>query len=279
LGAILVVLQLTVGVFSTWLAPEGMNKAHLREALQPPSSRHWFGTDRLGRDLFSRVIHGARVSLLVGVGSAVLGLMGATILGVTSGFCGGVTDTVIQRIVEGWMAFPFLLFVLMMSAVFQDVWVTEAGGMVKVILALGIVYSFWLSRVVRGSVLAIKANQFIEAAAAIGCTRGRTVRAHVLPNVAGTLIVLGTLSVGWSIVSEASLGFLGLGIPAPVPSWGRLLHEGLSDMLRAPWLAVVPGVVIAICIFGIQTFGDGLRDRLDPRLEGMVRLRGTARQA
>jgi peptide/nickel transport system permease protein len=124
-------------------------------------------------------------------------------------------------------------------------------------------------------VMAIRAHEFVQAAMAIGCSRSRIVRVHILPNIVGTLIVLGTLSVGWSIISEASLGFLGLGIPAPVPSWGRLLHEGLSDMLRAPWLAVIPGVVVSGCIFGIQACGDHLRDVFDPRLEGIIRIPGT----
>ncbi|MEE9325046.1 MAG: ABC transporter permease [Dehalococcoidia bacterium] len=268
LGLVIVAVMLFMAIFATWIAPEGiMDLNHGDEGLGPSTS-YWFGTDQLGRDIFSRIVHGARISVIVGLSATALGLAGATVLGVVSGYFGGKLDMLIQRFVDGWLAFPYLLFVLAIVGIFQDVWIGPEGGMFKVIAALGIAYSVWISRIIRGHVLAVKESQYIDAARAIGCSHWRIIRYYILPNIMVTIIIVATLSVGWAVLSEAALSFLGLGVPPPFPSWGKMLDEARHFVNQNPWGVVFPGLAITLFVFGVQVFGDGLRDLLDPRLRG-----------
>lgn len=265
-GFIIVAIMLIVAIFATWIAPEGINDPHPDAIWQAPSASYWFGTDNLGRDTFSRIIHGARISVIVGLAATAIGLAGAIVLGVVSGYFGGKLDMLLQRFVDGWLAFPYLLFVLAIIGIFQDVWVGPEGGMFKVIAALGIAYSVWISRIIRGHVLAVKESQYIDAARAIGCSHWRIIRYYILPNIMVCIIIMATLSVGWAVLSEAALSFLGLGVPLPFPSWGKMLDDGRHSF--DPWAVLFPGLAITIFVFGVQIFGDGLRDLLDPRLRG-----------
>ena len=266
-GLVIVAVMLFMAIFATWVAPDGIDDQSDARALTPSTS-YWFGTDQLGRDIFSRIIHGARISVIVGLSATALALAGATVLGVISGYFGGKLDMLIQRFVDGWLAFPYLLFVLAIVGIFQDVWVGPEGGMFKVIIALGIAFSVWMSRIIRGSVLAVRESQYVDAARAIGCSHWRIIRHYILPNIMVSIIILATLSVGWAVLSEAALSFLGLGVPDPFPSWGKMLNDGRFFVSQNPWWVIFPGLAITLFVFGIQVFGDGLRDLLDPRLRG-----------
>jgi peptide/nickel transport system permease protein len=261
-GGVVLVVMLGLAVGADWVAPYGYDDADIFARLRPSSAAHWLGTDNLGRDLLSRVIFGARVSLAVGVGAVGLGLIGATAVGLVSGYFGGRLDILVQRLVDAFMCFPLLLVALTLMALIGP-------GLVNVILALGLVLAVRDSRVIRGSVLSVKANLFVESARALGVTHGAMIRRHILPNILAPVIVLSTVNLGSVILIEAALSFLGFGVPPPRPSWGGMLSgAGLVHMLRAPWLALWPGVALSLTVFGANMLGDALRDLLDPRLRG-----------
>jgi peptide/nickel transport system permease protein len=245
-----------------WIAPYDYDEADIFSRLKPPSGAHWLGTDNLGRDVLSRVIFGARVSMLVGVGGVALGLLGATVVGLASGYFGGRLDILAQRVVDAFMCFPLLLVALTIMALLGP-------GLVNVILTLGLVLAVRDSRVIRAAVLGVKANPYVEAARALGATHGAMIGRHILPNIFAPLIILATVNIGAVILIEAALSFLGFGVPPPRPSWGGMLSgAGLVHMLRAPWLALWPGVALSLAVFGANMVGDALRDLLDPRLRG-----------
>jgi peptide/nickel transport system permease protein len=245
-----------------WIAPYDYDEADIFSRLKPPSGAHWLGTDNLGRDVLSRVIFGARVSMLVGVGGVALGLLGATAVGLASGYFGGRLDILAQRVVDAFMCFPLLLVALTIMALLGP-------GLANVILTLGLVLAVRDSRVIRGAVLGVKANLYVEAARALGATHGAMIGRHILPNIFAPLIILATVNIGAVILIEAALSFLGFGVPPPRPSWGGMLSgAGLVHMLRAPWLALWPGVALSLAVFGANMVGDALRDLLDPRLRG-----------
>jgi peptide/nickel transport system permease protein len=264
IGGVIVVLMLLVGIFANSLAPYGMNESHLMNALRPPSSTFLLGTDNLGRDLLSRIIFGARISMIVGLGAALLNTMIAIIIGVLCGFLGGLFDTIVQRVVDAWMCFPFLVVAISIMAL-------TGNGMIQVICVLGISLGLSNSRVVRSATIAIKQNVYIEAARTIGSSRTRLILRHILPNISAPIIVMFTISVGSMILAEATLSFLGFGIPPPNPSWGGMLSgSGRSYMFIAPWLAIWPGIALALAVYGINMLGDAVRDILDPRLRGGI---------
>jgi len=261
-GGIIVLLLLITGIFANFLAPYGFNEMSLWDRLSPPSGQFVLGTDNLGRDLLSRIIYGARISMFVGLGVAALATAISTIIGVISGFLGGKTDIIFQRFVDAWMCFPPLFIILTVMAI-------VGPGLVQVIFVLGVMNGIGRSRVVRSAVIGIKENVYIEAATAIGGSTSRILVRHILPNITAPIIILFTITVGQAIITEATISFLGFGIPPPTPSWGGMLStSGRRYMNMAPWMAIWPGLALAIVVYGINMLGDALRDILDPRLRG-----------
>ena len=240
-------------------SPLTVDSAH---ALAAPSAQHWLGTDSFGRDVFARIIHGARISLAVGIGSTTLGATFGVIIGLASGYLSGWVDLVFQRITDILQALPLLVLALVMTAALGP-------SLPNVIIAIAIPLIPIVARVIRANTLALREQPFVEAAKSIGMSETRIALRHVLPNTLAPLIVLATAQLGSTILTEASLSFLGLGIPEPYPSWGRMLSESAAEYVRtAPWLVIFPGVAISLAVFGTNLFGDALRDILDPRQRG-----------
>jgi peptide/nickel transport system permease protein len=261
-GAVIVLLLLFTAIFADLLAPYGMNEAHIADRLDPPSAKYILGTDNLGRDILSRIIYGARISMYVGLGASALLTAVATFIGGISGFFGGKTDLAIQRFVDAFMCFPYLVIYLSIMAILGP-------GLIQVILVLGIVDGIGMSRIIRGAVIGIKENIYMEAARAIGCSTGRILTRHVLPNIAAPIMIVFTTQCGYMIIGEAALSFLGFGIPPPAPSWGGMLSgTGRHYMYIAPWMALWPGLALSLVVYGLNMFGDAVRDLLDPRLKG-----------
>jgi peptide/nickel transport system permease protein len=262
LGAFILCSLLFVAIFADLLAPYGYAQTDLLHRFHTSSAEHWLGTDQLGRDLLSRIMYGTRVSLTVALGAVSLGTLLATLIGVTSAFIGGSFDLGVQRFVDAWMAFPGLLLLLTIMSLLGP-------GLFNVMAVLGVSFGIQNSRVIRGAALSVKENAYIEAAEAFGSSGLRIMLWHMLPNVAATIIVVATIGLGNLILIEASLSFLGFGVPPPHPTWGGMLSlQGLSYMYQAPWLAIWPGVALSAAVFGFNMFGDALRDLLDPRLRG-----------
>lgn len=263
-GGIIVVLMLLTGLLANVIAPYGINQVKAVDRLKPPSAQHLMGTDQLGRDVFSRIIYGARISMIVGLGGAALSTTIATVIGILSGFMRGTLDMVLQRLVDAWMCLPWLFIVLTIMVLLK-------AGLLQVILVLGITNGIGSSRVVRSAVIGIQENIYVEAAKAVGDSTGTTLVRHILPNVMAPIIIILSLSVGGMILAEATISFLGYGIPPPTPSWGGMLSwEGRNYMLQAPWLALWPGLALSVAVYGINMLGDAVRDILDPRLRGGV---------
>ena len=260
----MVVLALIlVSVFADVLAPYPYDEIRLMEILEGPSARHLLGTDNVGRDFLSRIIHGARVSLLIGLAATTISVVVAVVVGGVTGFLGGKLDLVVQRFVDAWIAFPGLLLLLTLMSV-------VGRGVLQIILVLGISGGIGSgSRVVRSAVIAIKEHVYFEAGSAIGSSKWRTLIRHVLPNIAPPVIIIFSISVGGYILSAASLSFLGFGLPPDVPDWGGMLsREGRQYMEAAPRLALWPGLCLTLVVYSLNMFGDALRDLLDPRLRG-----------
>jgi peptide/nickel transport system permease protein len=261
-GGLVLAVMLALALLAEGVAPYGYDEADIFSRLKAPSEAHWLGTDNLGRDLLSRVIYGARVSMAVGFGGVVVGLLLGTAVGVVSGYFGGRLDLALQRVVDAFMCFPLLLVALTIMALLGP-------GLGNVILTLGLVLGVRDSRVIRSAVLSVKAHLYLEAARALGAAHAAMIGRHVLPNILAPIIILGTVNLGAIILTEAALSFLGFGVPPPRPSWGGMLSgAGLVHMLRAPWLALWPGVALSLAVFGANMLGDALRDLLDPRLRG-----------
>ncbi|MBV9579869.1 MAG: ABC transporter permease [Chloroflexi bacterium] len=259
-GGVILLALILVGALAGVLAPYGYNDMSLAARLSPPSPQHWFGTDNNGRDVLSRVLYGAQISLTVGLLGAALHVLLAFLVGATSGFYGSTFDTVVQRVVDGIQAFPpLLLYLTIMSFM--------GGSLVALVLVLGISSGIYGSRTIRGAVIGIRDQTYVEAARALGSSGNRLLVRHILPNIIPILIIEFTLAVGRLILAEAILSFLGFGVPPPFPSWGAMLsNSGQRYMLQAPWMALWPGVALALAVFSINMFGDALRDLLDPRL-------------
>jgi peptide/nickel transport system permease protein len=263
-GAIIVLILFITGIFANFLAPYGMNETITRETLLAPSAKYWLGTDNLGRDLLTRIIYGARTSMIVGVAATAIATIISTVIGITCGYIGGKLDLVVQRIVDAWLCFPGLVILILIMSV-------TGPGLVQVIIVLGVRYGIGMSRVIRGAAISVKQNAYVEAAGALGCTTTRILWRHILPNIMAPVIVLFTTRMPVIILAEASLSFLGFGIPPPTPSWGGMLSGiGRSYMFLAPWMAIWPGLALASVVYGINMFGDAMRDLLDPRLRGGV---------
>jgi peptide/nickel transport system permease protein len=262
LGGVIVVGMLLMAAFADGLAPYGYEETIRGARFRSPGSAHWLGTDNLGRDLWSRIVYGARISVTVGFLTIALGTLLATAIGVSSGYLGGSYDLVVQRVVDAWMSFPYLVIVLSVMAVLGP-------GLLNVILSLAVITAAASSRVIRGATIAVAQQPHVEAALAVGAGQLRVVVRHVLPNVVPTILILATIGLGGVILAESALSFLGFGVPPPYPSWGGMLSgSGRTHMLRAPWMAIWPGVAISLAVFGFNMLGDALRDVLDPRLRG-----------
>ena len=228
-------------------------------SLARPSAAHWMGSDFMGRDIYSRIVYGARISLAVGIGSTLLGCMFGTAIGLSSGYLGGWVDLIAQRVIDILQALPLLVLALVMAAALGP-------SLRNTIIAIAIPLIPSVARVIRSNTLALRELPFVEAARAIGMSEFRIAVRHVLPNTLAPVIVLATAQLGAAILTEASLSFLGLGIPEPYPSWGRMLSESAAEYVRtAPWLVIFPGLAISLTVFGTNLLGDALRDLLDPR--------------
>jgi peptide/nickel transport system permease protein len=261
-GGFLVVLMLGTALFANWIAPYTYDETIRGARMKAPGAQFWMGTDNLGRDVFSRVVYGARVSVAVGFGAVLIANVLATIIGITSGYFGGKYDIVVQRVVDAWQSFPFLVVILSIMAVLGP-------GLLNVILALGVFGAAAASRIIRGATLSAVQNQYVEAARAVGAGHLRIMARYIFPNVAATIIIIATIGLGGFILVESALSFLGFGVPPPYPSWGAMLSgSGRSFFYTAPWMAIWPGAAISLAVFGFNMLGDALRDVLDPRLRG-----------
>jgi len=260
-GGLLMLLLILAAVLAEVLATHNPIRTSNR-VLVAPGAEFWLGTDNLGRDLWSRVVYGSRISLLVGVASTLLGAVTGGLVGLVSGYVGGKTDLLAQRLMDIMQALPILVLALVMAAALGP-------SLTNTIIAISVVIAPRAARVVRASVLAIREFIYIEAAHALGGGHGRVAFRHILPNTFGPFVVLVTAQLGGAILAEAALSFLGLGVPEPFPSWGRMLSIAAAEYAtKAPWLVIYPGLAISLAVFGTNLLGDALRDTLDPRLRG-----------
>jgi peptide/nickel transport system permease protein len=260
IGLFVILLLIVTAIFAPLFATHDPYDMDVTKTLLGPGEfGHILGTDSFGRDIFSRIVYGARISLIVGIAAVLFGAVLGSLLGLISGYFGGKTDTIIMRIMDGMMAFPFILLAIVLMTVLGQ-------GLVNVILAIGISNIPGFARVVRGQVLTVKESEYIEVTRSLGAKHGRIIFKHVVPNSIAPLIVYATMSVAGAIISEASLSFLGLGVQPPTASWGSMLQEGKNFLVLSPELATFSGLAILITVLGINIFGDGLRDALDPKM-------------
>ncbi len=262
IGGALMAVMVVAAVFADVLATHDPIATDAAHTLAPPSAAHWLGSDHLGRDIYSRIVHGARISLAVGLASMMLGSVLGGILGLLSGYAGGTTDLTVQRLLDILQGLPLLVLALVMAAALGP-------SIPNVVVAISIPIVPRAARVVRSSVLSIREMQYVEAARALGLRHLRIAFRHVMPNTMGPFIVLCTAQLGSAILVEAALSFLGLGVPEPYPSWGRMLSVSAAEYAqKAPHLVLFPGLAISLAVFGSNLLGDALRDTLDPRLRG-----------
>jgi peptide/nickel transport system permease protein len=261
-GGIITLALLFTGIFADFIAPYGVNESHIERVLAPSSAMFWLGTDNLGRDILTRVIFGARISVIVGLAASIVAMIVSLIIGVLSGYFGGKLDLIVQRFVDAVMCMPGVILCMIIISIIGP-------GMISIIIVLGIRLGISGSRIIRGAVMSTKENVYVGAAVAIGCSTTRILTRHILPNIMAPAIILFTTRVPTIILLEASLSFLGFGIPPPTPSWGGMLSgAGRIYMFTAPWMVIWPGLALASVVYGINMFGDAVRDLLDPRLRG-----------
>lgn len=267
LGAILVVVNVLVAILAPVIGRWEPQRLDVQARLAPPTPAHWMGTDDVGRDVWSRVIYGTRLSMVVGGAGVLLSFVGGIVFGLLGGYYRPL-DNVLMRIMDEFMAFPGIILAIALMA-------SLGPSVVNVILALGIVYVPRVARIVRGSVLVIRETPYVEAALALGVSDLVVLARHVLPNCLSPVIVQGTFIFAAAVLGEAALSFLGVGVPPQIPSWGNVMAEGRLYLQQAPWLTLFPGAAIMACILGLNLFGDGLRDLLDPKMQGV---RGAAQE-
>ncbi|WP_144668612.1 ABC transporter permease [Bacillus altitudinis] len=260
IGTVIVFLFLILAIFAPLIAPYGINEQSLGERFSAPSAAHWFGTDDFGRDIFSRVVHGARISLWVGffsvLGSVILG----TLLGLMAGYGGRLLDAVISRLFDILLAFPSILLAIAIVSILGP-------SLQNALIAIAIINVPTFGRLVRSKVLSIKQEEYVLAAKAVGMSHRRIVLRHILPNSMVPVIVQATLAIGTAIIEAAALGFLGLGAQAPSPEWGKMLADARPYLVQAPWTLFFPGIGIMLTVLGFNLMGDGLRDTLDPKMK------------
>ena len=258
-GAVLIGLLIFLALFGPWLAPNDPILVNTADRFTAPGSQYWFGTDEFGRDIFSRILYGARIAVQIGLVSVVVAFLGGIVLGLVSGYYGGWVDTVLSRLLEIWLSFPDILFVIAVVAILGP-------SLNTVILALGFLSIPAYARIVRGSVMSARQETYVEAARSVGVNNARIMTRHILPNVVAPLIILSSMRFGSALLTGAGLSFIGLGAQPPEPEWGAILSADRIYMYQAPWITVFPGLAIAVFVLGVNMLGDGLRDVLDPRL-------------
>jgi peptide/nickel transport system permease protein len=257
-GLAIVLFFILIAVLASVISPYSPIDQSLVDRLKPPTSAHPFGTDNLGRDVLSRVLHGARISLLVGIISVLLGLVFGTVLGLASGYFGGWTDSITMRAMDIMLAFPATLLAIAIVA-------ARGPGLTNTMIAVGVVQIPIYARIVRGTVLSVKQREYVTAVQALGGSHIRSMTRHILPNSLSPIIVQGTLGFATAVIEAAALGFLGLGAQPPDPEWGAMLSDGYRYLVNAPWALFFPGGAIMLTVLGFNLLGDGLRDALDPR--------------
>ena len=263
IGGAIFVFFLFCGVFADVLAPYGVNETDMSHRLEAPSWQFLFGTDHLGRDVLSRVLIGAQLSMVVAFLTAGLATVISIVIGVASGYFGGRADMLIQRFVDAWMTFPDLVLLIVVVSI-------VGPGIPQIVVILGLLYGIGGSRIVRGAVITVKEETFTHAAQSMGARSWHVLWRHILPNIMPVVIVLFTTRIGAVILTEAALSFLGLGIPPPAPTWGSMLSgTGRTYMYMGPWLALAPGLCLTVVVYAINVYGDALRDLLDPRMRGV----------
>ena len=260
-GLVMAIMIVMIALIAPWISPydpiaQDMNVQHAS-----PSWEHPFGTDSYGRDQLSRILLGSRVSLVVGVLSVLLAMAAGIPLGIIGGYKGGRTDNLVNRFIDMFMSFPIVILGLLVLAVMGP-------GLLKIVIAIAAALTPRIARLARGSTLAIKGKEYIEAARAVGQNSGKIMFIHILPNILGEILVMGTLWVATAIIVEASLSFIGLGVRPPTPSWGAMIRDGLDQLTNAPWLSFFPGLAIFLSVFSFNLIADGLRDISDPKLRG-----------
>lgn len=260
-GAVLAVMVVLLTILAPVIAPFDPISQNIKLKYAPPSWEHLCGTDGYGRDEFSRILWGGRVSLAVGVASVLFSMLFGIPLGVIAGYKGGLIDSAVSRFNDIFMSFPIVIFGLLILAIMGP-------GLVKIVIAIGIALTPRIARLARGSTLSIRETPYIEAAKAVGQTDTKIIVLHVLPNIFGDILVMGTLWIATAIIVEASLSFIGLGVRPPIPSWGSMIRAGLDQLTNAPWLSVFPGLAIFVSVFSFNLIADGLRDISDPKLRG-----------
>ncbi len=261
-GAVVFLLFLFCGLFADFLAPYGYNQISPLNRLKPPSWQFPFGTDNLGRDVLSRCLYGAQLSVIIGFCAAGIATIVSVVIGILSGYLGGRFDMIMQRLVDAWMSFPDLVVLIVVVSV-------VGPGLVPIICILGLLLGINGSRIIRGATISVRENMYVNAAQSMGATLPRILIRHILPNVMPPIIILFTTRVGFVILAESGLSFLGLGVPPPAPTWGGMLSgSGRTYMLQGPWLALAPGLCLTVVVYATNVFGDALRDLLDPRMRG-----------
>jgi peptide/nickel transport system permease protein len=260
LGFSIIILLILLAVFSPLVATHDPIARIKEDSSEGPSMEHFFGTDILGRDIFSRVIYGTRISIQVGIVAVGISMVIGLIMGALSGYFGGFSDTFIMRVADIFFAFPYILGAIAIMTILGP-------GLINIFIAIGILGWAHFARLFRGSILSIKNKEYIEAARALGASNYRIITKHIFPNAFAPMIVYGTMNVGTAIIVEASLSFLGLGVQPPTPAWGEMLSESLKYINVAPWMMFFPGMAIVITVLGFVLFGDGLRDAFDPRMK------------
>jgi oligopeptide transport system permease protein len=258
LGLFVILFMVVIALLTPWIAPYSYEEQNLDLGASAPSAAHWLGTDTLGRDQLTRVMYGSRISLMVGFIATAVALTIGVLWGAIAGFVGGRVDAVMMRIVDALYALPFTIFIILLTVIF-------GSSMLLLFLAIGAVEWLTMARIVRGQVLTIKRQEFVEAAISMGLSPWRIITRHLIPNVLGPVIVYTTLTIPSVILLESFLSFLGLGIQPPASSWGSLISGGVETMEEYPWLLIFPGLVLTITLFSLNFLGDGLRDALDPR--------------
>lgn len=257
-GIIWLIIVALASAFAPALAPFDPEEMNFEAIAAPPSAQHWFGTDDLGRDLFSRVLFGGRISLMVGLYATAVAVTIGLVYGAVAGFCGGVVDRMMMRFVDAVYALPFIIFVILLGVIF--------GRSIELIfISIGAVEWLTMARIIRGQVLALRTMEYVDAARVMGMGNVRIITRHILPNVAGIMIIYATLMIPTVMLLEAFLSFLGLGVQAPAASWGTLIKEGSESMELYPWMIIFPSVIFSLTLFSLNFIGDGLRDAIDSR--------------
>ena len=261
-GLIIIVILAFVAIFDNWLMPYDPNLSNMTMSFQRPGAQHWFGTDQLGRDIFSRIIDGTSISLTVGIAAVSISLTIGTILGAVAGYRGGRTDTVIMRIMDMMLAIPSILLAITFMAALGK-------GIDKAVIAIGLVSIPEYARIVRGCVLSVKENDYVQAAKVVGNKDARIVFQHILPNILSSIVVRATLGISTAVLDTAALGFLGLGVQPPFAEWGDMLGRARGFIFSAPYTLIFPGIAITVTVLAFNLLGDGLRDALDPKARKM----------